>query len=318
MMEIVHRSVMLEEVAACLRPRKENSLFLDGTLGEGGHSEAMLLRFPGLRAVGVDADPVILERARERLRPFGGRFRGFQAWSDEFLRNYPLDERPDRILLDLGISMFHYSRSGRGFSFGADEPLDMRLAGAGGETAADILAQKDENTLADLFFTLGEEKYSRRIAREVVRRRGVKSIASAREFAELVRSAVPAACRHGRIHPATRCFQALRIAVNHELERLDRILPLALDILPEGGRLGVISFESLEDSRVKNFFREKSKTCVCPPEAPVCTCGGKKTVNLITRKALKPGKDECLENPSSRSARFRVAEKIAGKGGRGE
>jgi 16S rRNA (cytosine1402-N4)-methyltransferase len=194
----------------------------------------------------------------------------------------------------------------------------MRLAGAGGETAADILARKDENILADLFFALGEEKYSRRIARAVVKRRGVKSISTAREFAELVQNVVPAAYRHGRIHPATRCFQALRIAVNQELERLDRVLPLALDILPGGGRLGVISFHSLDDRRVKNFFREKNKVCSCPPEAPVCTCGRKRTVNLLTRKALKPGEDECRRNSPSRSARFRVAEKIAVKGGREE
>jgi 16S rRNA (cytosine1402-N4)-methyltransferase len=295
-MEVVHTPVMVEEVVSFLRPPEEDSLFLDGTLGEGGHSEAFLSRFPRLRAVGVDADPVILDRARERLKPFGDRFQGYCAWSDEFLRAYPLEQRPDRILLDLGISVFHYTSSGRGFSFSAQEPLDMRLAGTGGETAAGILASRDEKTLADIFFTLGEERYSRRIAREVVRRRAEKHIGSAKEFADIVWKAVPPSCRFGRLHPATRCFQALRIAVNHELERLDRALPLALDLLPPGGRLGVISFHSLEDRRVKTCFRESAARGACA---------------LVTRKAVKSGEQERCGNSASRSARLRVAQKAA-------
>ena len=292
----IHTSVMIEEALEHLGPLKADSLFLDGTLGEGGHMEAFLSCFPGLRGIGVDADPVMLDRARKRLEPFGERFRGYRAWSDEFLRGYPLDEKPDRILFDLGISAFHYSGSGRGFSFNADEPLDMRLTDQGGESAAGILASRDEKTLADIFFTLGEERYSRRIAREVVRCRRDKHIGNAKEFADLVYRAVPSSYRHGRLHPATRCFQALRIAVNNELERLDRILPLALDILPENGRLGVIAFHSLEDRRVKTCFREKAAS------------GAWK---LVTRKALKPTENEKLVNPPSRSARFRVAEKTA-------
>jgi 16S rRNA (cytosine1402-N4)-methyltransferase len=248
----------------------------------------------------VDADPVILDRARCRLKPFGDRFRGYGAWSDEFLRAYPLEQKPDRILLDLGISVFHYTRSGRGFSFNADEPLDMRLRGGEGESAADILASRDEKTLADIFFTLGEERYSRRIAREVVRRRAEKHIGSAKEFADIVWKAVPPSYRYGRLHPATRCFQALRIAVNDELERLQRVLPLALDLLPEGGRLGVISFHSLEDRRVKGCFRERAARGAC---------------TLVTRKAVKPGEKELRGNPPSRSARLRVAEKTAVEGG---
>jgi 16S rRNA (cytosine1402-N4)-methyltransferase len=285
---------MIEEVLLYLQPVKEDGLLLDGTLGEGGHCEAFLSRFPRLRAVGLDADPAILERARLRLGPCGERFTGFHAWTDEFLRDYPLDERPDRILLDLGISLFHYSRSGRGFSFGAEEPLDMRLWPSGGETAADILASRDEKTLADLFFALGGERYSRRIARELVRRRAEKHIGSAKEFAEIVWNSVPASYRHGRLHPATRCFQALRIAVNRELERLDRMLSAALDILPEGGRLGVIAFHSLEDRRSKTYLREQAAAGRC---------------RLVTRKAVKPSGEECAANPPSRSARLRVAEK---------
>jgi 16S rRNA (cytosine1402-N4)-methyltransferase len=292
---------MAEEALQYLQPKWEDSLLLDGTTGEGGHCEAFLSRFPRLRAVGVDADPVILDRARQRLAPYGERFRGFHAWTDEFLRDYPLEERPDRILLDLGISVFHYSRSGRGFSFGAEEPLDMRLDSSGGETAADILASRDEKTLADIFFTLGEERFSRRIAREVVRRRTEKHIGSAKDFADIVWKAVPASCRYKRLHPATRCFQALRIAVNHELERLDRMLPAALNLLREGGRLGVIAFHSLEDRRVKTCFREKAAAGA---------------FRLVTRKAVKPSEEECAKNPPSRSARFRVLEKaLPGEGG---
>ena len=292
----IHTPVMVEEAMQYLRPLTDDSLFLDGTLGEGGHTEAFLSCFPGLNALGVDADPVMLERASARLAPFGGRFRGFRAWTDEFLRGYPLDRKPDRILLDLGISAFHYSGSGRGFSFTADEPLDMRLAGEGGESAAGILASHDERSLADIFFTLGEERYARRIAREVARSRTEKRIVSAKEFADLVWRAVPPSYRHGRLHPATRCFQALRIAVNHELERLDRTLPLALDLLPEAGRLGVIAFHSLEDRRVKTCFREKAATGAW---------------SLLTRKAVKPTEEERQRNSPSRSARFRVIEKTA-------
>jgi 16S rRNA (cytosine1402-N4)-methyltransferase len=177
----------------------------------------------------------------------------------------------------------------------------MRLGGTGGESAAGILASRDEKTLADIFFTLGEERYSRRIARELVRRRAEKHIGNAKEFADIIWKAVPASYRYGRLHPATRCFQALRIAVNRDLERLDRMLPAAVELLPEGGRLGVISFHSLEDRRVKSYFREKAAGGVC---------------SLVTRKAVKPSEEECAGNSPSRSARFRVVEKAgSGEGG---
>ncbi len=309
-MKTVHTSVMVEEVLAYLEPGRDDSLFLDCTLGEGGHTEAFLTRFPRLRAVGLDADEDILSRARERLSPLGDRFRGRHGWFDEFLQSYPLTERPDRILLDLGISSYHYDRSGRGFSFGAPEPLDMRLSPESGESAADILARRDEKELARIFYSYGEERYSRRIARAVVEERRKGRIGTARDFASLVWNAVPAGYRRGRIHPATRSFQALRIAVNRELERLEAALPAAVELLPSGGRIGVISFHSLEDRRVKTFFREKSGVCTCPPEAPVCRCGAVKVVEILTRRAVKPGPAECERNPPSRSARLRVAEKV--------
>ena len=313
-MEIVHASVMTEEVLLYLKPREEDSLFLDCTLGEGGHSEVMLSTFPRLRVVGVDADPAILARAKSRLAPFGDRFRGYNAWFDEFFAAYPLEERPDRILFDLGISTFHYVRSGRGFSFQSADPLDMRLSLDLSESAADLLNSREERTLADLFFELGEERYSRKIAAAVVRNRSAKTAWTAKSFAELVWAAVPASYRHGRLHPATRCFQALRIAVNRELDRLDAVLPRALGRLKLGGRMGVIAFHSLEDRRVKLFFREQNKSCICPPEAPMCKCGGKRVVELVTRKAVKPREDEILANSASRSARFRVAEKVSEEG----
>lgn len=309
-MKTVHTSVMLEEVLAYLAPTGEESLFLDCTLGEGGHTEAFLTRFPHLRALGLDADGDILSRARRRLSPFGDRFQGINGWFDQVLRSFPLTERPDRILLDLGISTYHYSRSGRGFSFRADEPLDMRLSTDAGESAAEILARREEKELARIFFEFGEERYSRRIARAVVLRRKKKPIRTARDLAGLIWNAVPEGYRRGRIHPATRSFQALRIAVNRELERLEAALPAALELLPPGGRLGVIAFHSLEDRRVKVFFREKSGGCSCPPEIPVCVCGAHKEVEILTRRAVKPGRRECEANPPSRSARFRVVEKV--------
>ena len=313
-MEIVHASVMTEEVLLYLKPREEDSLFLDCTLGEGGHSEVMLSNFPRLRVVGVDADPAILGRAKTRLAPFGERFRGYNAWFDEFFAAYPLEERPDRILFDLGISTFHYIRSGRGFSFQSEETLDMRLSPNLPESAADLLNTREERELADLFFELGEERYSRKIAAAVARNRSGRPAWTAKSFADLVWGAVPPSYRHGRIHPATRCFQALRIAVNHELDRLDAVLPRALGALKVGGRMGVIAFHSLEDRRVKLFFREQNKSCICPPEAPMCKCGGKRVVELVTKKAIKPREEEILANSASRSARFRVAEKVSEAG----
>lgn len=310
-MEIIHTSVLLKECLEMLAPGRSDTLMVDGTLGEGGHTEAFLSAYPELRIIGVDADVRIQARARERLAPFGDRVIFYPGWSDTFFAEYPTDEkRPDRILIDLGISLFHYEKSGRGFSFRADEPLDMRLDASTGDSAADLVNRMREDELADLIYLYGEERYSRRIAKAVCEARRTAPFATSKALADCVFSAVPAQYRHGRIHPATRTFQALRIAVNEELDRLPRLLDLALGTLAPDGRLGVITFHSLEDRIVKNFFREKSKACTCPPEVPICKCGGKPTVELLTRKAIAASDEEIARNSPSRSARLRVVRKI--------
>jgi len=286
-------------------------LMIDGTLGEGGHSEAFLQRFPDIRIIGIDADIRIQARARERLAPYGDRVCFYPGWSDEFFEAYPPEEkRPDIILFDLGISVFHYERSGRGFSFRSEEPLDMRLDTLSGPGAADIVNQYNETDLANLIFNLGEERYSRRIARSIVEARKNAPFATARALADCVYHAVPGDYRHCRIHPATKTFQALRIAVNHELDRLPRLLDLALSALAPDGILGVITFHSLEDRIVKNFFRDASKSCICPPEVPICKCRGAPLVSLVTKKAVSASESEIEMNPPSRSARLRVVRKL--------
>ena len=289
---------------------------LDATIGEGGHSNAFLSRFPGLRLIGIDADPLIQERAKKRLEEFGERVHFHTGRAQEFFAGYPATlRRPDLILVDLGISLFHYEQSGRGFSFRKDEVLDMRLDTGKGPSAAELLARLSETDLADLIYRNGEERFSRRIARALCEARSRSPVRSSAQLAELVKQAVPVRYRHGAIHPATRTFQALRIAVNGELSGLPDLLEGSLRVLEPGGRLGIITFHSLEDRIVKNFFREKNKDCTCPPEAPICKCDGRRAVNLLTRKGLGPSKEEIAANPPSRSARLRVVEKILDEDG---
>jgi len=284
---------------------------VDGTLGEGGHTEAFLAKYPSLRIIGIDADEKIQARARERLAPFGERVRFYHGWSDAFFREYSKDEpAPDRILMDLGISLFHYEKSGRGFSFRSEEPLDMRLDPTEGESAADLVNHLPETELADLIYQFGEEQFSRRIARAIVESRRTGAFSTAKALADCVYSAVPAQYRHGRIHPATKTFQALRIAVNSELSRLPRLLELAFGRLAPEGRLGVITFHSLEDRIVKNYFRDLGKACICPPEVPICKCGGRPRAEVLTKKPVGATEEEIKANSPSRSAQLRVVRKI--------
>lgn len=283
---------------------------VDATLGEGGHAEAFLRRYGGVSVVGVDADAVMQSRARVRLAEFGARVEFFNMWSDDFFSSYPAHlPPPELILCDLGISLFHYEASGRGFSFRAGEPLDMRLDPSLPVSAADIVNTRSESALADIFFQFGGERYSRRIAERIVLRRTGAPFKTASDLAECVYSAVPPAYRHARIHPATRTFQALRIVVNGELDRLPRILERAFSVLADGGVFGVITFHSLEDRIVKNYFRNISRGCSCPPEMPICKCGGKPRAELVTRKAVKASEAEKAANPPSRSAQLRVVKK---------
>jgi 16S rRNA (cytosine1402-N4)-methyltransferase len=318
-MNIAHVPVLLEETLQYLAPRADGEFMVDATQGEGGHSYAFLSRFPSLRVLGIDADRGIQEKARERLGEFGNRIHFYNGWSQDYFAALSSDgaaEKPDTILIDLGVSMYHYEESGRGFSFRKDEPLDMRIDASRGETAADLIARLPEKDLADLFYNNAEERYSRRIARAIVESRAQGAITGTAALAEIVSRAVPAEYRRMRAHPATKTFQALRIAVNGELLRLLELLESALEVLKGGGRMGVISFHSLEDRGVKNFFRDKSKDCSCPPEVPICVCGGRRAVNLLTRKAIAPGPDEARNNPPSRSAKLRVVEKVLDEDGR--
>ncbi len=314
-MEIIHTPVLLQECLNLLCPRENppqgKPVMVDGTLGEGGHTEAFLTRYGCLTVAGVDADSVMLNRAKTRLADFSSRIKFFNVWSDSFFSAYPEElPAPEIILCDLGISLFHYEKSGRGFSFRAGEPLDMRLDPSYPESAADIVNKRSESDLADIIFKFGEERYSRRIASSIVLRRKGAPFRVASDLAECVYSAVPPAYRHGKLHPATRTFQALRIAVNGELERLPRILEKGFSVLAEGGLFGVITFHSLEDRMVKNYFRNLSRSCTCPPEMPICKCGGKPRAELITKKAVKPSEEEKRVNPPSRSARLRVVRKL--------
>jgi len=310
-MDIAHYSIMKEEVCSFLAPEEDGQLLIDCTMGEGGHSKEFLTRYPSLNVIGLDADEKIQEIARERLAPFGDRVRFVHTWFDRYFDSYGEPRRPDRILIDLGISMFHYERSGRGFTFRKDEPLDMRLDPGNPLSAEKIINTYSESDLADVIYKYGEERYSRRIASAIVRKREEAPVVTAAELADVVYHAVPGNYRHGRIHPATRTFQAVRIEVNGELDRLQRVLEGAVRNLAVGGRIGIITFHSLEDRLVKHFFKDLNRDCICPPEQPRCTCGGARILDILTRKPVVPTEEEVRENSPSRSAKFRVARKVA-------
>ena len=314
-MEILHTPVLLRECLDFLspvgEPYEKNAFMIDSTLGEGGHTNAFLSKYPELKICGVDADSVIQQRAKERLSCFGDRIRFFNGWFNDFYSSYPAEmPKPDLILFDLGISVFHYEKSNRGFSFRYDETLDMRLNENGTVSAFDIVNSYSEKDLADLIFLYGEEKLSRRIASAIVEARSVSEISSSKSLAEIIYNCVPEKYRHGAIHPATRTFQALRIAANDELGHLPKALFDAFNCLNAGGKMGVITFHSLEDRIVKNFFRNLGKECVCPPEFAECRCGGKQCAEILTRKPVCPGEEEIKVNSPSRSAKLRVVRKL--------
>lgn len=295
-MEIVHYPVMHREVLENLPIPSGDSLMIDCTTGEGGHTSLFLSKYPSLTVIGIDRDKEIQKKATERLSGFGGRFRPVNAWFDEYLETVP-SESADAILFDLGISMFHYVESDRGFSFRSDEPLDMRLNTGSGMSAADIVNGYSEESLADIIYRYGEERYSRRIARAIAEERAKAPIKSSERLGEVIRGAVPKEYRYGRIHPATRTFQALRIEVNKELDRITPALENAIRILKKGGRVAVITFHSLEDRKVKWFFKDEAAS-----ENP--------RIRILTKKPIIPSEEESNENPPSRSAKLRVVERI--------
>ncbi|HDR46998.1 MAG TPA: 16S rRNA (cytosine(1402)-N(4))-methyltransferase RsmH [Geoalkalibacter subterraneus] len=307
-----HVPVMPDEVIAYLAPRN-GGLYLDGTLGGAGHARLVLeASTPDGRLVGLDRDPAAITRAQDVLAPFADRIDlrhcNF-AQMEQVARELGIDGF-DGILLDLGVSSYQLDEAERGFSFRADAPLDMRMDDSAGMTAANVLAEEDEKGLARIFREFGEERYARRIARRIVAQREQEPLVSTGQLAELVRDAVPGGRIPARIHPATRVFQALRIYVNDELRSVEQGLEQAVTLLRPGGRLVVISFHSLEDRRVKHFFRELATGCTCPPRIPMCVCGNQPSVRLLTRRGVRADESEIALNSRSRSAILRAVEKL--------
>ena len=307
-----HRPVLLEETLKYLVPER-GGLFVDCTVGLGGHSEAILNSSPDTRILGLDLDPAALAYSRQRLAPFGTRFRAVQAnfRQIENVLSEAGEGGPDGILVDLGVSSLQFDSPERGFSFRFDAPLDMRMDPSTGFTAADLLQQLPEAEIARIIFEFGEERHSRRIARRIVERREQgQPVTTTAELAELVRHAVGGGRKRQQIHPATRTFQALRIAVNNELEGLGEFVETAVDLLAPEGRFVAISFHSLEDRIVKRELRRLSGHCECPPRLPVCSCGARKAVEILTRRPVVPGAREVDENPRARSAKLRACKKL--------
>ena len=312
-MVFTHVPAMLDEVLAYLNPGK-GEVFADGTLGGAGHAGAIIERIgPSGVLIGVDQDINAIRNAREkfkdtktRVRLYHDNFSALPAiMEDEGIDGF------DGILIDIGLSQHQLAESGRGFSFMKDEPLDMRMDTRNPETAADLVATLTEKELADLFFTLGEEKFSRQVARAICRVREAAPILSSRELSDIVVSAIPKkAAAQQKIHPATRVFQALRIRVNDELGNLRRFLDSVERLLTPGGRLCVLSFHSLEDRMVKDKFRDLEGRCTCPSGFPVCVCGRKPVIRILSRKAVRPSEEEVARNPMARSTRLRACEKL--------
>mgnify|MGYP002515405038 CR=1 FL=1 len=296
-MQILHYPVMHEEVLSSLPLEQDkNTILIDCTTGEGGHTSLFLSKYPNLTVIGLDRDKEIQKKAIERLKPFSNRFIPVNTWFDTYLEEAE-SESANAILFDLGISMFHYEESMRGFSFRKDEKLDMRLDSSQSLSAKTIVNEYPEIELANVIYRYGEERYSRRIARAIVEARKDSKIESSEVLASIVFSAVPKEYRYGRIHPATRTFQALRIEVNKELDRISPALDNAIRVLKPGGRVAVITFHSLEDRIVKWFFKDEEKK-------------SDSRIRILTKKPIVPGEKECIENAPSRSAKLRVVEKV--------
>ena len=299
---------MVPEVLRFLAPTS-GGVYFDGTLGSGGHAEAILERLNSAGAVvGIDRDEEAVAFCRERLSRYGKRIQlvhGEFGSIDAHLDKVGV-QQVDGFLLDLGVSSHQLDSSDRGFSYSMDGPLDMRMDRSRGLTAADVLQQYSAEELARIFREYGEERYARRIARRIAERREETPLVSTGQLASLVQDSVPRGRVPSRIHPATRVFQALRIEVNGELEHVARGLDKAIACLRPGGRLAVISFHSLEDRLVKRCFRREAQTCICPPGLPTCICNHRPRVELLTRKGLRAGEEEVAANPRARSAVLRA------------
>ena len=306
-----HVSVLLQECLEGLNIRPDG-VYVDGTLGGAGHSKCIAERLTTGRLIGIDRDPVALQAAGARLADFGERVTLVHSNFCEIaavLKNLNITG-VDGILLDLGVSSPQLDDGGRGFSYMADAPLDMRMNSEDILTAAAIVNTWSYEELKRILYVYGEERYAPQIAAGICRRREDKSIDTTLELVDVIRGAMPPVALREKQHPAKRSFQAIRIAVNDELGSVEKVMADALDCLNPGGRMAVITFHSLEDRIVKNAMADASKGCTCPPSFPVCVCGKKPKVKLITRKPIVPGCEELESNPRARSAKLRVCEKL--------
>ncbi|MBU7005644.1 16S rRNA (cytosine(1402)-N(4))-methyltransferase RsmH [Phosphitispora fastidiosa] len=310
-MNFHHVPVMLDEVMTYLNLR-QGGTYVDCTLGGGGHTTEIIKKIqPGGRVIGIDQDPNALEAARKRLESFGSSIVYVHSnyyRLKEIFAELNLGEA-DGVLFDLGVSSHQLDEGERGFSYMQDAPLDMRMNPGDLLTAEQIVNEKTEDELTGIIRDYGEENWARRIARFIVDHRAKRPIHTTGELVEIIKKAVPAGARREGPHPAKRTFQALRIAVNDELNRFKKALYEAVDILRPGGRVCVISFHSLEDRIAKEVFREMAKTCVCPPGLPVCMCNKKQQVKVLTGKPVLPTQEELKANPRARSSKLRAAEK---------
>ena len=303
---VPHQPVLLQTIITALQP-KSSGRYIDGTIGAGGHSSAILDECgPDGELLGFDLDPQALELARNKLAVYGKRVQIIEAsYTSMKVEAEKLGwSAVDGILLDFGVSSMQLDTPDRGFSFLRDGPLDMRFSPNASQSAADLVNTLPEDELADIIFRYGEERNSRRISRVIVNNRPIQTTG---ELANLILSNLG---KKERIHPATRTFQALRIAVNDELGSIETVIPTAVGLLKPGGRLAVISFHSLEDRLVKDYFRHESVDCICPPRQPICTCGHKASIKEINRKPIEADEDEMQINSRARSAKLRIAEKL--------
>ena len=310
-LEPYHYSVLLKESIDALNIRPDG-IYVDGTLGLGGHSEQIAKRLTTGRLIAIDRDQTAIERAGERLAPYAGRI----TFVHGNFRDLPRllaecgAEKADGMLFDLGVSSPQLDEAERGFSYMADAPLDMRMDTSESLTAWFVVNKWPEEKLKKILFEYGEERYAPRIASAIAARRAKAPIDTTGELVDVIRGAMPAAALREKQHPAKRSFQAIRIAVNDELASISELMDNAADALNPGGRLAVISFHSLEDRIVKNAIAAREHGCTCPRDFPVCTCGFRQTLKSITRKPICATEQELSENPRSRSAKLRVAERV--------
>ena len=310
-MEFVHKSVLLDECIENLNIRS-NGIYVDGTLGGAGHSSEIVKRLTEGRLIGIDRDGVALKAASERLSPYMDRVTLVHSNFQEVAGI--LDQlgipQANGILLDLGVSSPQLDDGSRGFSYMTDAPLDMRMDRSAAMTAYEVVNTWPREELRRILYDYGEERYAPQIASAIERRRQEKPIETTLELVDIIRSAMPAQALREKQHPAKRSFQAIRIAVNDELASVERVMRDAIPCLAPGGRLCVITFHSLEDRIVKSAMQAAAKGCTCPPEFPVCVCGKKPVVKVISRKPIVSGSRELDENPRARSAKLRVCEKL--------